>query len=201
MKTTIITIATICSLALGTANASPAIKNNDNNVTVLTDVSRINKIEVRGNVEVYVSDGTADRVKIYNHYYAENALVQNQSGVLRIASYSDKKLVVWVTAADLRTISVYDNAEVKSFGTLAPISLDVQLYNTASAQLKLDAYNVNITVNDKAKVDLTGEVTEYQLKQDQATSVNYAGLKASNNAIIIKNNIKHSAGNTELAVL
>ncbi|RYD92421.1 MAG: hypothetical protein EOP54_20855, partial [Sphingobacteriales bacterium] len=140
MKTIIITIATVCSLIAGTVNVASATGTKEANAaTVLTNVSHISKIEVRGNVELYVSDGNEDQVKVYNQYYAENALVQNQKGVLRITSYTNKKLVVWVTAADLRSITVYDNAAVKSFGKLSAISLDVQLNNNSSAQLELAA--------------------------------------------------------------
>src|ERR1700761_3600300 len=151
MKTKFITLATIASLILGigtttfAADKDSAAKNNEVS-TVLTNVSRITKIEVRGNVQLFVSDNEADQVKVYNKYYQESALVQNQNGVLRISSYTDQKLVVWVKASDLRAITAYDNAEVKSFGTLSPIELTVSLHNNASAQLNLDAYSANVTV-------------------------------------------------------
>lgn len=199
MKTTIITIATIVSLALGTTKAATVNVADDSAATVLTDVNNISKIEVRGNVELYVSDGSSDQVKVYNRYYAESALVQNQKGVLRIASYNAKKLVVWVKAADLRSIEVYDNATVKSFGTLAPISLDVKLHNAASAKLDLASYSANISVDDNAKADLSGNVSEYELNYAQATSVNYANLAGKSR--IVKTGNAYKVSNNELAVL
>jgi hypothetical protein len=182
MKTQFLTIATIFTLALGTVSSTYAsVKTDkDENSTILKDVSKINKIEIHGNVELYVSDGSADQVKVYNKYYKENALVQSQDGVLRISSYADQKLVVWVTANDLRAITAYDNAEVKSFGNLSKINLDVTLNNMASAKLNLDAYKANITVNDRAKADLTGNVTDYNLVQEQSASVNHTNLAAEN---------------------
>lgn len=182
MKTTFKTILAIVSLAVVTANSSFAsVKNNNEEVSVtLTNISQINKIEVRGNVEVYVSDGAADQVKVYNQYYAESALVQSQNGVLRIASYKAEKLVVWVTANDLRAISAYDNSAVKSFGSLSKIDLDVNLYNNATAQLNIEAYKTNLTVNDNAKVTLTGSVNEYSLKYAQQNNVVNEGFIAVN---------------------
>jgi hypothetical protein len=125
MKTSIFTILAIVALAVGSTNSSFASVKNDNKEvsTVLTNISQISKIEVHGNVELYVSDGNTDQVKVYNQYYAESALVQSQNGVLRISSYKAEKLVVWVTANDLRAISAYDNAAVKSFGSLSKIDL------------------------------------------------------------------------------
>jgi hypothetical protein len=172
MKTKLFTIITMLVLVGGIASSTYASTNNNNAATVLTDVSKINKIEIRGNVELYVSAGTADQVKVYNRYYAESALVQSQNGVLRITSYKAEKLVVWVTANDLRAISAYDNAQVKSFGKLSAIDLEVNLHNNASAKLNLDTYNANVSVNDRAKIDLTGSATVYNLNHTAATSVN-----------------------------
>ena len=182
MKTQILTIATIFTLALGTVTNSFAGTNDKakEEVTILTNVSQISKIEIRGNVQLFVSDGSADQVKIYNKFYAENAVVKSDNGTLRIASYDAKTLVVWVTAADLRTINAYDNAEVKSFGNLSKIELDVNLYNNASATLNLDAYQASITVNDRAKADVAGNVTEYSITRDQSASVNASMLIAAN---------------------
>ena len=153
MKTTLFTIITALVLVGGIAGTTYASTNNNNNAaTVLTDVSKINKIEIRGNVELYVTAGNADQVKVYNRYYAESALVQNQNGVLRITSYKAEKLVVWVTANDLRAISAFDNAQVKSFGKFSAIDLEVNLHNNATAQLNLDTYYANVNVSDHARV-------------------------------------------------
>ncbi|OKS87439.1 GIN domain-containing protein [Mucilaginibacter polytrichastri] len=180
MKTQILTIATVLSLALATSTNTFAANHSNNVSTVLTDVKHISKIEVRGNVELYVSDGATDNVKVYDKYYSESALVQNQNGVLRISSYKNEKLVVWVTAAELQSISAYDNASVKSFGKLSGINLDVNLYNHAAANLNMEAYSANINVNDQATANLTGTVNDFNLKYNQSATVNSSNLVATN---------------------
>ena len=172
MKSTILSILTTVLVTLGITNSTFAATQNNVVVTTLTDISSINKIEVYGNVELYVSDGSADQVKVYNEYYGQSALVQSRNGVLRISSYKNEKLVVWVTANDLRSISAYDNAVVKSFGQLSNIELNVDLHNTASAKLNLDAFNATVTVNDRAKADLSGSANEFTLSHNVASSVN-----------------------------
>jgi hypothetical protein len=173
MKTTLLTIAASLVLVAGLSNSTFAsTKNTQVVATVLTDVSNINKIEVRGNVEVYVSAGETDQVKVYNKYYASSALVQSAKGVLRITSYTKEKLVVWVTANDLRAISAYDNAEVKSFGKLSAIDLDVNLHNNATAKLNLDTYNTNVNVSNNAKIELAGTTQVYNLNHNLQSSVN-----------------------------
>ncbi|SHN28598.1 GIN domain-containing protein [Mucilaginibacter sp. OK098] len=181
MKTQIITIFAVLVVALGVTNSTYAAtaKNADNSYTVLTDISAINKIEVHGNVELYISDGATDQVKVYNKYYSESALVQSKNGVLRISSYKTDKLVVWVTANDLRSISAFDNAEIKSFGDISKIEFDVDLHNNASAKLNLDAFSASVTVNDDAKANLSGTVNEYALKYNHEENVNHKDLVAA----------------------
>jgi hypothetical protein len=171
MKTTFLTVFTALVLSSGIANTTYAASAKNENVTVLADISSINKIEVYGNVELYISDGAADEVKVYNKYYAESALVQSKSGVLSISSYKAEKLVVWVTAKDLRSVSAYDNADVRSFGNISKIEFNVDLHNNATAKLNLDAFNANVTVSDQAKVNLSGNANEYGSKYSHPENI------------------------------
>ncbi len=186
MKTKILSIVAVAAIALGIGNTamaanygSSAKKSKTEVSTVLNNVSKINKIEIRGNVEIYVSDGETDQVKVYNQYYAETALVQSQNGVLRITSYADQKLVVWIKAADLRAITAYDNAEIKSFGILAPLELTVTLNNNAYANLSVSGYGVNVVLNDRAKADLKGNAEVSSLKYSQSSTLNTTEFAAA----------------------
>jgi len=202
MKTTVLTIAIALSTVFGISQSASAATGSTQEVsTILTDVSNISQIEVHGNVELYLSDGTADQVKVYNNYYTENELVQNENGVLRISSYSAKKLKVWVTAADLRTLSVYDNAEIKSFGKFSGINLDVKLYNHASAKLDMDVYAANIILNDRAKADLSGTVDQANLQYNRSAFLNTANFEAARLVKTIKFNRTCSKDTTEFASL
>jgi len=178
MKTTILTFALSLATVAGISNTTFAADGNTaKTATVLTEVSNINAIEVRGNVEVYVSDGAADQVKVYNQYYSDNAMVQDAKGTLRIASYSNQKLTVWVTASQLQKLSVYDNATVKSFGKLSAISLDVELYNNATANLNLDTFGAALTLNNNAKAELAGTVVDGFVKYENAAALKTTNLK------------------------
>ena len=181
MKTQIITLFTALVLSTGIAKTTYAAAPAKNaTYTVLNDISAISKIEVHGNVQVYISDGATDQVKVYNKYYAERALVQSKNGVLRIASYKAEKLVVWVTAADLRSVSAFDNAEVKSFGDLSKIEFNVDLHNNASAKLSLETYSANVTVADQAKASLSGSASEYSLKYSNAGNIDQTNFVTEN---------------------
>jgi hypothetical protein len=177
MKKIILTLIAVTVITLGTTDFTYAAAKTST-VTTLTNIAAINKIEVRGNVEVSISMGAKDEVKVNNNYYAESALVQDEKGVLRISSYKAQKLVVYVTVHDLNSIAAYDNAVVKSDEKLSLMSLDVDLHNHAYAGLKLNNYAANITLNDQAKADLTGNVVEYSLIYSSSSTVNRTELAA-----------------------
>jgi hypothetical protein len=200
MKTRILSIITLFVIVLGFTNLTYAAPVNSQVVTVLNNISNINKIEVYGNVELYVSDATTDQVKVYNKYYGESALVQNKNGVLRISSYKAEKLVVWVSAADLRSISAFDNAEVKSFGNLSKIELNVDLHNNATASLNLDAYSASLTLADNAKANISGTVTDYSLNKGDNSTVNNQNFTATHTTEA-KKSIPATIKTDEIAVL
>lgn len=179
MKKLILTIAIAAATVLGISTSTYAATGSTEDMTTLTEVSQINKIEIHGNVELYLSDGTADQVKVYNKYYSENALVQDQNGVLRISSYTAQKLVVWVSVTNLSSLSVYDHAQVESFGKFSALELDMKLYNNASARLNIDAYQANITLNGHAKADLSGDVIQSYIHYDQSSTLNTTNLSVS----------------------
>jgi hypothetical protein len=179
MKKIILSIFALATVVIGTTNLSNAAPVNTAFVTTLTDISAINNIEVHGNVTLYISDASSDQVKVYNKYYSETALVQSKNGTLRISSYTTEKLIVWVSSNDLRSVSAYDNAEVKSFGNLSKIEFNVDLHDNASAKLNLDAFSANVTVSDHAKADLSGSATQLVLSHNYAASVNAFNFRAT----------------------
>lgn len=187
MKTIIITAAILLVTVFGLTNSTYAAAAKDSQAyTILTDVSNINKIEVHGNVELYVSAGISDQVKVYNQYYKETALVQNQNNALCISSYKTEKLVVWVTVSDLRSLEIYDNASVKSFGKFSAIDIDVKLYDNATAKLDVDAFKASITLNDNARANVAGSITYAALIYNKASMLTTTNLVADN---IIKTDV------------
>ncbi len=192
MKTRIVTLITLLTIILSVTITNAATKNNnDNNTPVTVATNNITKIEASGNVEVYIANGDKDEVNVYNKYYEQSALVQDKEGVLRISSYAADKLVVIVTVSDLRAITASDNASVKSFKTLSVLDLSVTLNDTASADLKLDAFAADFKVNNHATATLSGNINDCSLAYSQSSSVNKENLVVTNS--IEKNTTKEAA--------
>lgn len=180
MKATILTLMAAVILTATTAATKATAAATTESIT-LNGVKSINKIEARGNVEVYITNGIKDAVKVYDTaYYANSALVQVEQGTLRVTNYDKaKKLLVEVTVTDLRNVAAYDNAVIKS-DKLALVDLSVDLYNNAYAGLQLSNYVASINVNDQAKADLAGDITEYSLTYSYGSTVNRTELTATN---------------------
>ncbi len=180
MKATILTLIAAVVLTATTAATKATAATTTESIT-LTGVNHISKIEARGNVEVFITNGTKDAVKVYDTaYYVSSALVQVENGTLRVTNYDKaKKLLVEVTVTDLRNVAAYDNAVIKS-DKLALVDLSVDLYNNAYAGLQLNNYAASIKVNDQAKADLAGDVAEYSLIYSYGATVNRTELAATN---------------------
>ena len=166
MKAKILTIVALAAiLSLTTKNIYATTSKNDAYV-VLNDIKAVNKIEVYGNVELFITSNMTEKVQVYNKYYSESALVQSRKGVLRISSYNNEKLIVWVSANDLRSVSAFDNAEVRSFGNVSNIEFSVDLHNNATAKLNLDVYNADITLKDNSKIELSGTANQLTIDRN-----------------------------------
>lgn len=171
MKTRIFTLIALFVILSGISNFTYAAAANHADYVVLNDIKAINKIEVRGNVELFISDNSEPQVKVYNKYYSESALVQAKNGTLRITSYTNEKLIVWVSTDQLVSVTAFDNAQINSFGKLSKIEFSVDLHNNASAKLDLDAYIANVTLKDHAKIELSGNATEFSLNHNPGSEL------------------------------
>ena len=177
MKTTFLTLIAALTLTLGTTAFAAA--KTDTTIT-LANIAAISKIEAHGNVEVFVTNGTKDGVKVYGNYYSTGALVQQDKGVLRVTNYDKtQKLIVEVTVTDLRNIAAYDNAVVRS-DKLSLVDLKVDLYNQAYAGLVLNNYAATLIVHGQAKADISGNVDDYSSVYGAGTTVNRSELAAVN---------------------
>ena len=57
--------------------------------------------------------------------------------------------------------------------------MDITLHDNAYAQLDVDGYSMNITVNNRAKADLSGNVEQCNLKYDRSAYVNSTNFAAA----------------------
>lgn len=179
MKTSIKNLfaVALASLLL-TSSSFAATPIKPNQVTVLNQVKNISKIEVKGNVEVILVQAPVESVKVYDSYYAKNALVQQQNGVLRISSFQKETLTVAVYVRNLASIEAADNASVTTLGKVNFLSLDVVLTGKAKADLNASTVSLTTVVKDNATLNLSGYTTDLHASMGANANLNLAQFKA-----------------------
>ncbi len=162
-------------------------KADDNKVTVLADVKKVNKINVSGNVELILVQSADESVKVYDNYYTNNALVQQKNGELRVSSYNKETLTVVVYVSNLTSITASDNATVKTFGKFSALDLVVNLTDNAKAELNTNTISLNTNVRGNADLTLTGSTLEYNASLNNISKVNMNAFVAESSSIRSQN--------------
>ncbi|RZK99744.1 MAG: hypothetical protein EOO89_30910, partial [Pedobacter sp.] len=162
MKTSIKNLIAASLTLVVLTSAAFTTKANDNNaITVLTAVKKVNKINVSGNVELILVQSSEESVKVYDNYYTKNALVQQKDGELRVSSYEKETLTVVLYVSNLTAITASDNAIVKTSGKFSALNLDVNLNDNAKAILNTNTISLNTNVKGNGDLTLTGSTLEY----------------------------------------
>lgn len=188
MKTSIKTIIAIALTTVLFATSTVATFAADGKKeTILTDVKKVNKINVSGNVELILVQSTDESVKVYDDYYAKNALVQQKDGELRISSFNKEALTVIVYVNNLTSITASDNASVKTFGKFNAVALDVTLQDKATANLNTNTLELNTNVSGIAKLTLAGATETYNGLMGSFANVNMESFAAESKSIQSKN--------------
>lgn len=179
-------IAAVLTLVVLTSTTM-ITKADDNKVTVLADVKKVNKINVSGNVELILVQSADESVKVYDNYYTNNALVQQKDGELRVSSYNKEKLTVVVYVSNLSSITASDNALIKTFGKFSALDLAVNLSDNAQADLNTNTISLNTNVKGNADLTLTGSTLAYTASLNNISKVNMNAFVAESSSVRSQN--------------
>lgn len=180
--------------------ATLTTKANSNTVTVLSDVKKVNKINVSGNVQLILVQSADESVKVYDNYYTKNALVQQKDGELRISSYDKETLTVVVYVNNLSAITASDNATVKTSGKFSSLDLSVNLYDNAKAILNTSTISLNTNVKGNADLTLTGSTLAYNALVNSSSKVSMNDFAAETSNIRSQNVTASTFGALPLAI-
>ena len=190
MKTSIKSLIALAITAVVlTSSSVSANATESKKVTVLSQVKKVSKINVSGNVELILVQSADESVKVYNDYYASNALVQQKDGELRISSFNKETLTVIVYVTNLSKITAADNATVKTYGKFNVLSLDVTLKDQATAVLNTNTISLSTDLGGRSALTLTGTTDEYNAVMGSVAKVNMDQFAAQSTNIQSKNGV------------
>lgn len=188
MKTSIKSLIALAITTVTLTASTLSVKASDpNQVTVLAQAKKVNKINVSGNVELILVQSADESVKVYDNYFANNALVQEKDGELRISSFNKETLTVVVNVSDLSSITASGDAIVKTYGKFNALSLDVTLSDKATAVLNTNTVSLYANLNGQSNLSLTGTTTEYNAIMGSVATVSMSKYIASTTNIQSKN--------------
>jgi hypothetical protein len=193
MNTSIKTLIAATLTVVALTSATLTTKANDNAVTVLADVKKVNKINVSGNVELILVQSADERVKVYDNYFTKNALVQQKDGELRISSYEKETLTVVVYVSSLNAITASDNAIVRTSGRFSALDLNVNLNDNAKAVLNTNTISLSTNVKGNADLTLTGTTLDYSASVNNSAKVSMNDFAAESTNIRSQNAVASSA--------
>lgn len=184
------------TVILGSSIAAKAA-GGKSNATVISTVKHINKIAVSGNVELILIQDAADHVKVYNDYYAHNAMIQEQNGLLRISSFNRNKLTVVVHVKNLTSLELEDKSTVKTYGSFYLLDLAINLRDQAKADINANTTNLTTSVSGDSELKLAGTTETYAATMNDAADVNMEGFIAKNSSISSANSEGSQAASAE----
>lgn len=187
MKTSIKNLIAVTLTLVVLTGSAFTTKADNNTVTVLTDVKKVNKINVSGNVELILVQSADESVKVYDNYYTKNALVQQKDGELRISSYEKETLTVVVYVSNLSAITASENATVRTHGKFSALGLDVNLNGNAKATLNTNTLSLNTNIKGTAALTLTGSTLDYNGTVNNLSKVNMNDFVAETSSIRSQN--------------
>lgn len=170
------------TVILGTTFAAQA-DSGKKMATVLPTLKNFRKISVSGNVELILIQDAEENVKVYNDYYANNALVQQNADVLRISSFGKEKLTVMVHVKNLYAIEAQDHASVKTYGSFNLLGLDVVLHDQATADINANTVSLTTMAGEGTQLRLAGTTDNYTAKIGDNANLNLEGFTAQNTSI------------------
>lgn len=156
-------------------------------VTVLNEQAPITKIVAKGNVKVYINKGEEQSIKVYDNYYGKNALTQIEDGVLRITSFEDKALKVYVTVKDLQAVEASDYTFVYGIDKFRAINFEVTLKNQATAVLNVDAFSINTHISDTSKLKLKGSAEYERVLATDYANIDITKFEANHDEVTLNN--------------
>ena len=164
-------------------------------LTELKDNTPIDKIAVKGNVEVFITQGEHQSITVYDNYYGKNALTQIEDGTLRISSYEDKKLSVWVTVKDLKSIEAADKANVYGINEFKVLDLNITLENEATANVKLDTYQLHSQISGSSKLILKGNTVHQTVSATDDANIDVSKFVSNSEELNLNKQASITLGN------
>jgi hypothetical protein len=168
-----LTVLVLSSSAFTTFAKDGIEKNTSSHVSA---AAGYNMIKVNGNVQVYISQGNKESIRVVTSGAGDKVSVQKEGKKLLISSSEEMPASVYVCVKDLKRIEASDRSSVKSQGNIDLSVLQVFLSEQASAELNVNTEGLYTVVKDGSDLKLSGKSEEHILVKGQSSTVKTTGF-------------------------
>ncbi|MFC3561056.1 GIN domain-containing protein [Pedobacter jamesrossensis] len=177
--------AALVMVTLSGATLAANATENNSSYTALTQVKNITKIAVSGNVKLIIVQDAKESIEVFDKYYSNNALVQQQGSELRISSFTKDALTVIAHINNLTSIEASNTSSVTTSGKFNLLNLDVILKDKASANINANTINLNTIANDGTILNLEGTTESHTATLGNEAKMNMGDFASANTNISI----------------
>lgn len=184
MKTAIKTLfaTALTAIVLTSSAFTTFAKEGDKNPSEISTVSGINMIKVKGNVTVYLSQGTKESFRVETEEPEAKVTFKRVGDKLLIDAVDNKTTTVFLTVKNLVRIDAYDNAVVMARrGFNVPV-LQVFTQDNAKVEVNVVAQDVYTVIKDASSLKLSGSADRHISVKGEASNLNvtrFAALKTT----------------------
>lgn len=150
--------------------------------TEFKTVKNIYKIVVNGSVDVFITQGAEENLKVYDGNPGD---VKLENGILSISPLGNKRLAVSVTVKNLSAIEASGNSNVRTMNELSTVNLDLRFNDQADGQIEARAISISSLLSDQAKLELSGESESQHLGLSGAAQYEASRFTAQNRSIVV----------------
>ncbi|RYD77252.1 MAG: hypothetical protein EOP55_09705 [Sphingobacteriales bacterium] len=203
IKTLFVAALTVVALSSATTKVNATEVNSS--YTALTKVKNITKIAVSGNVKLILVQDGKESIEVFDKYYANNALVQQQGSELRISSFSKDALTVIAHVNNISSIEASNTSSVLTSGNFNLLNLNIVLKDKATATVNTNTVSLTTIINDGTSLNLLGTTenhtavlgNEAKIKMDDFAAAN-TDISIAPRAVYAKNLSRYEDLKTDL---
>jgi hypothetical protein len=201
MKTAIKTLfATAFTAIVLTSSAFATFaKEGDKNPSSSEAASGYNMIKVKGNVLVYLCQGTKENVRVETEQSETKVSFKREGNKLLINATGNERATVFLTVKDLKRIEASENALVKSTGRFNLSLLQVFVQDKAKVDVNVVAQDVYTVVKDASTLKISGSTDHHLSEKDNDSNLNvthFAALKTDSSSPFFAIKIAGVSNNT-----
>jgi len=144
-------------------------------------VSNFNGISVSNDIDIYLTQGNTEGIKIVaNSEHLNKVVVEKNGSNVNIrygtknswsGSFKDREIKVYVNFKDLQTLTASGGSDVKSQNTINVPRLAITSSGGSDIELNLITNNLSITSSGGSDVDLKGKATNLEITSSGGSDV------------------------------